>query len=59
MAEELRNALMGLGELRVAARASSVYFQDKQLSPQAVGDSLNVSKNVSAAPAFPATADAT
>lgn len=42
MAEELRNALMGLGGLRVAARASSFYFQGKGLSPQAIGDSLSV-----------------
>ena len=42
MAEELRNALMGLGDLRVAARASSFFLHGKGLSPQAIGDSLNV-----------------
>ncbi len=42
IAEELRNALMGLGGIRVAARASSSFFKGKGASPQTIGDSLSV-----------------
>ena len=42
IAEELRNALMGVGGLQVAARASSFYFKGRGASPQTIGDSLSV-----------------